>query len=114
MWIKRCLIIDTHKFPSDVKSDWSFWFSGGSIARNIYELVNTIEVLELGDFVYHVNEDHQKNDFARWIGEVLGDSDLANGLWNVLSQKKYVKKIKKRIKQIEKEHDRQIQHTLLQ
>ncbi|MFH1771027.1 MAG: hypothetical protein ABH828_05745 [archaeon] len=106
--------MDAYKFLSDVKPDWSFWFTDGSIARNIYELVNTIEVLELGDFVYHVNEDHQKNDFAKWIGEVLGDGDLAGSLWNEMDQKKYVKKIRKRIKQMEKQQDKQTQQTLLQ
>ncbi|MBC8495805.1 hypothetical protein H8D36_06635 [archaeon] len=95
------LLVDSHRFLSDVRADWSFWFSDGSIARNIYELVNTIEVLEEKDFVYHVNEDHQKNDFARWISEVLGDAVLANILWNELNQHRYVKKIRKRIKEME-------------
>ena len=105
---------DANKFLSDARADWAFWFCDGSIARNIYELVNTIEVLEEKDFVYHVNEDHQKNDFAKWISEVLGNSDLGSDLWDELNQKKYVKKIRKQINKMESLKDKEIQQTLAQ
>jgi len=91
------------KFLEDVRMDWAFWFCNSSVVRNIYELVNTIEGLTDSEFTYHVNEDNQKNYFAKWIGEVLGDSELANSLLNELNKRKYVKKIKKRIKKMEKE-----------
>lgn len=97
-----------------MRADWSFWFYNGNIVRNIYELADTIEVLEEKDFVYHVNEDHQKNDFARWISEVLGDANLAANLWNELDKKKYVKKIRKKIARMESIAEKQTQQKLLQ
>ncbi|MFH1589480.1 MAG: DUF5752 family protein [archaeon] len=106
-------MIDAEKFLTDVRYDWSFWFTDGTIARNIYELVNTIEVLEDKDFCYHVNEDHQKNDFARWIDEVLGNSKLANDLWSEMDKHKYVRKIRRRVKQIEKQLDKKTQQKSL-
>lgn len=94
---------DPDKFLSDVRPEWVFWFCNGTVARNIYELVSTIELLDEDSFKYHVNTDKMKNDFAKWISEVLGDKKLAKNLDGVLEKRKYANKIRKRIKKLEKE-----------
>ena len=86
---------DPFKFLEDCRADWAFWCVNGNVCRNIYELVEAIEAMSEEDFVYHVNEDHQKNDFAKWIGEVLGDSELMKKLWDELDQHRYIGKIRK-------------------
>ena len=96
------MLVDKEQILSDVLSNDTFWFCNGHIARNIYELVNYIEQLNDFGWKYHVNKNRNKNDFARWIGLVLGDKPLGEGLRNVYHKEKYVKIIRTRIKQLER------------
>ena len=96
------MLINKERVLLDVLSNETFWFCNGHIARNIYELANYIEMLDDFGWNYHVNKDRNKNDFAKWVDEVLGDKPLADLLSNIYDKDKYVKIIKARIKQIEK------------
>ncbi|MBN2053259.1 hypothetical protein JW756_07175 [Candidatus Woesearchaeota archaeon] len=78
----------------------AFWFTNGVIARNIYELVNAIEGCDKSVFEYHANS--EKNDFYNWILDVLGDEVMAKKIKSEYDQKKFSKKIRARIKQLEK------------
>ena len=89
------------KVLSDCEPDKSFWTCNGTICRNIYELMNNILGLNEESFRYHVNTDHQKNDFAKWISEVLGDEELALRLQGVTDKEKYLEIIRQRIKELE-------------
>ncbi len=92
---------DLKRILSDVpQPQMAFWFTNGTIARNIYELVNVIESCDKSVFEYHVN--HEKNDFYNWILDVLGDDVLAKKIKKELDSKKLAKKIRKRIKELEK------------
>lgn len=94
-------MVDAVKILSDVpEPKLAFWFTNGVIAKNIYELVNTIETCDKSTFAYHVNA--EKNDFYNWILEVLGDYVLAKRLKKEKDQQKYAKKIRRRIKELEK------------
>jgi len=86
---------------ADCNPDSAFWMCNGTIVRNVYELANAIESMNKVDFVYHVNDDHQKNDFAKWIEAVLEDPELARRLQKIRNQKKYVQTIRNRIKELE-------------
>jgi len=86
---------------SDCKPDFSFWMCNGNIERNLYELLSAIKTSDDWIFKYHVNSDNNKNDFANWIRDVLGDKILADRLKNVLDKNRYVKIIERRIKQLE-------------
>ncbi|MBU0666130.1 MAG: DUF5752 family protein [Nanoarchaeota archaeon] len=94
-------MVDPWNFLSDVPPEKSFWFCNGTVVRNIYELVNEIEFMKIWDFVYHVNQDNRKNDFAKWVRDVLGDHALALKLEKILDRKKYSEVIRKRIKEFE-------------
>jgi hypothetical protein len=95
------ILADPKRILSDVpQSQMAFWFTNGTIARNIYELVNVIESCDKSVFEYHANE--EKNDFYNWILDVLGDDVLAKKIKKELDQKKLAKKIRKRIKELEK------------
>lgn len=83
-------------------SPWEeFWTCKGWIIRNIYELKDSIDVMDEYTFRYHVNEDNQKNDFSKWIDEVLGDHELMLSLRDVYDKDWYVRVIEDRIKQLE-------------
>jgi hypothetical protein len=79
----------------------AFWTCHGAIIRNIYELVVAIKALNDYAFRYHVNNDHFKNDFAKWIDEVLKDRLLAVRLQDVLDKQAYVGIIESRVKELE-------------
>ncbi len=64
----------------DVKimaSDY-FVFCNGTKARNINELAEHIQSIDRKTFRHHVSR--KKNDFAAWVGDVLGDKELASSL----------------------------------
>jgi len=89
------------KVLSDCPPDKAFWTCNGTVVRNLYELKNTITGMNEYGFKYHVNNDNEKNDFARWIFDVLEDADLSKSLHTIVDRSKYVSIIEKRIKQLE-------------
>jgi hypothetical protein len=98
---KGQLKILREKVLSDCRPDKAFWTCNGTIARNIYELVNAVRALNADAFKYHVNDDNNKNDFAKWIDEVLEDRILAKQLDRIRDKDKYLGVIEKRIKLLE-------------
>ena len=86
---------------SDCRPEWAFWMCNGRVIRNIYELADSIEVLKESHFLYHVNDDNKKNDFANWISDVLGDDELARQLKSIRNKKTYVAIIRERIIKLE-------------
>ncbi len=80
----------------------AFWATNGIVIRNMRDLLSTIDAMDEYAFRYHVNEDHNKNDFADWVRDVMGDEDLAMKLESVLDKKKYIQIIKKRLTQLNK------------
>ena len=66
------------KTLASVEGEQCFWVSSGHILCNIKDLRDALSSMSDDTFVYHVNK--EKNDFAKWIEEVLGDGNLANQL----------------------------------
>ena len=94
-------MVDPGIVLGDVNPNWVFRTSTGVIIHNIYELKNYLVTCSDADFLYHVNEDHHKNDFALWIREVVHDDKLAHELDNELAKDNYMKKIQKRLKELD-------------
>lgn len=81
------------KKPLAVASpEQSFWMCDGQILKDLRELANSLEAMCQEVFKYHVNS--QKNDFVKWVAEVLGDSELAKSLEKAKTPKAMAKKIK--------------------
>jgi len=68
-----------------------FWVCDKKVLRNLAELKVALERMSNKTFTYHVNKN--KNDFARWINDVLKEKALARTLKNIKSQKMFLKKI---------------------
>lgn len=98
---KQQLKILGEKVLSDCEPDKTFLTCNGTIARNIYELVKAVKALNDDAFKHHVNDDNNKNDFAKWINDVLEDRILAKQLDKIRNKDKYVGVIEKRIKLLE-------------
>ncbi|MEA2036519.1 MAG: hypothetical protein U9O94_03360 [Nanoarchaeota archaeon] len=58
----------------DVSPEQCFWASNGGIAKNLQELESVIDGMDKRVFSNHVNKG--KNDFSKWVADVLGDSEL--------------------------------------
>jgi len=57
----------------------------GDILNNIYELKTALSKMHAATYRHHATE--EKNDFARWAREVLGDDKLAGDLAKCADQK---------------------------
>lgn len=51
-------------------------------------------------YSHHVNM--EKNDFSRWINDIIGDQQLANDLLSSKNKESAVKKIKNRLNSLRK------------
>ena len=80
------------KHVPDVKR---FYCHDGKILNSIYDLKTALETVSGHTYNYHVSA--EKNDFARWVREVLGDDKLAKDLAKVLEQKEAALLVAERI-----------------
>ena len=78
-----------------VSDEKRFYCHDGKILNNLYELKNALENISHACYIHHVTE--EKNDFARWVRDVLGDDKLANDLAKASTQKEAAIIVKDRI-----------------
>lgn len=86
---------DASRILSNVTPENCFWINNGPIVGNISELPEAIEGVDDDTFRHHLNND--KNDFAVWIAEVLGDHTLAKRVSKSKSKRSFINKLRKRI-----------------
>lgn len=65
-----------------------FWLDNGTVIRNIYELSDALKAINDELFSKHVDEN--KNDFAKWINDVLKNEHLAHKLDNAKTRKEMI------------------------
>ena len=87
-------------YLEDVSEGQKFWASDGCTFKNISELADSLKKMSMETFESHVN--HEKNDFAKWIYDVIGDTKLAGILNTITDKKETEKKIKSRISSIKR------------
>lgn len=80
---------------SSVPDDKIFICRDGTIFRCLEDLPTGLKVLGQDMFSYHVTPD--KNDFATWIYNTIGDIKLAEDIGLEKDMNKMIKKIKERI-----------------
>jgi len=85
------------KYLRNVSPENSLWIINGDIIKSIRELLKELKIMNDEAFRYHVNK--EKNDFAKWVREVIGDRQLAAGLKKAKTRDRAVKAINSRIKQ---------------
>ncbi len=67
----------------------------GGILNNLYELKTALNKMSGPTYRHHVTE--EKNDFASWVREVLGDDKLGSDLAKCADQKEAAHKVAERI-----------------
>jgi len=65
---------------SDVAADEVFWCHDGRVIKNLDELGVALREMSDDTFRYHVTAD--RNDFSKWVEDVIGDHELSAKLRN--------------------------------
>lgn len=91
---------DAIKYLSDVAAEQSFWVNNGPILKNLSELAEFLPQMDDASYSHHVNR--EKNDFGKWIKDIIGDQKLANELMSSKNKESAVKKIRSRINSLKK------------
>ena len=86
---------DAQRILKHVPEEKRFYTHDGTVLSNLYELKNALGKMGRQTYVHHVTDD--KNDFARWVREVLVDDKLANDLAKAAGQKEAAKLVSERI-----------------
>ncbi len=81
----------------DAPPEKCFWVHEGPIVKNLKEMLAALKKMKRDTFKHHVNR--EKNDFSRWVSEVLGNKKLAEKLKKTRSKKGFMEKIESELKQ---------------
>ena len=91
---------DIMKYLCDVPVEQCFWVNNGSALKNLDELGNSLAQMSDETYSHHVN--NEKNDFSRWINDVIGDQQLSNNLLSSKNKESAAKKIVNRLNSLKK------------
>jgi len=84
------------EYLRDVEPMWkAFWFHMHLVAKNLEEFAEGLGGISDEVFRYHTSG--QKNDLARWVQEVIGDSVLARELSSVVSKEEAAEIVRTRV-----------------
>ncbi len=85
------------RFLRNVSPENSLWIINGDIVKSLRELLKELKIMNDEAFRYHVNK--ERNDFSKWVKEIIGDRKLAVGLKKSKTRDKALKAITNRIKE---------------
>jgi len=97
---KKITAEQAKSFLRQLEPERSFWVNNGSVLNNLEELSSELRSIEPEKFSHHVNK--ERNDFATWINEVIGDEVLARNLSKAKTQKTLIKHLDKRLTYLKK------------
>ena len=69
---------------ADVPLEKRFWCYDGRVLQNLTDLKSAFETMSDEVFHYHVND--YKNDFSKWVKDVVGDNKLSKDLQKINNQ----------------------------
>jgi hypothetical protein len=80
---------------SDVPDDKRFYCADGRVLKNLSELGNALNDMSVETFAHHSSE--ERNDFANWVRDVIGDKTLARDLGKLLTISETAKRVASRV-----------------
>ena len=83
----------------NVPDDKRFWCHDGKVVKNLRELGKAL--VDITDDVHHHHSGEGRNDFSKWVREVVGDGTLANELSRAKSRMHASRAVAKRISFLE-------------
>ncbi len=87
--------LDAARILADIADDKRFFCQDGRVIKNLMELVDGLTDMTEEVFRYHVTS--EKNDFSKWIRDVLGDEKLADELYYIGSPQEAAGIVKERV-----------------
>ena len=91
---------DAKRMLSNAAPEKAFWVNNGPVLRGIAELASAARKLSAQQFIHHVNSG--RNDFAKWVDEVVKDSELARKLRQAKTKDDFARALTNRLKQLQK------------
>jgi hypothetical protein len=76
--------VEAQRILGEVPQDKVFWSNDGKLIKKLSELETALKEMSDDTFGYHVNA--EKNDFYKWVAEVIGDDRLARDLLRATSR----------------------------
>jgi hypothetical protein len=70
--------VERKKYLAPSPAERVFWCHDGRVFRDMAELARGLDSMSDDVFAYHAND--EKNDFANWVRDVIGDQQLAGEL----------------------------------
>ena len=91
---------ESMKYLSDVPPEQSFWVNNGPVLKNLSELADFLP--QINDDVYSHHVSSEKNDFSKWVNDIIGDKKLANDLLSSRNKESAIKKVAARVSSLKK------------
>lgn len=91
---------EAKRILSNTSPEKAFWLNNGPVLKSIIELAAAAKKLTPQQFLHHAN--NTKNDFAKWVDEVIHDSELARRLRKIKTKEDLDKAVTGRLKQLQK------------
>lgn len=91
---------EAKRMLSGVKPEKAFWINNGPIAKSLGEFAAALKKLSPVQLAHHVSK--EKNDFAKWIDEVVGDKILAQRVRVLKTKEEITNAISQRIDALRK------------
>lgn len=89
---------NAQKTLSDVPRENNFYSNDGRVLKSLSDFASYLQVVDTSTFKYHVNQ--ERNDFSKWILEVIGDTKLSRELMRVRSKETCFRKVNNRIEEL--------------
>ena len=91
---------EARKYLCDCAPEQCFWLSNGAILKNLDDFANVLPEMSDEAYGYHVSRD--KNDFQKWVADVIGDKKLAGELSSAKNKYSALKKVRSRLISLKK------------
>ena len=93
-------------FLRQVEDERGFWVNEGKVLKSLENFSETLKTMKDETFFFHSNE--TKNDFVKWVEEVIEDKKLAKNISKTKTKQDFIKKVDQRIdhlKDLVEKHD---------
>ncbi len=94
---------EAKKLLANVPEQFTFRSYNGDVYWNLRDLAQAVASMNDAVFTYHVND--QKNDFANWVADVIGDRKLARELRETRNPAKTAGRLAERVAFLESRQD---------
>lgn len=91
---------EAKRYLYDCPPEQCFWVNNGAIIKNLEDLANALPDMSDETYGYHASKD--KNDFQKWVCDVIGDKKLADDLSSSKNKYSALKKVRSRLISLKK------------